>query len=325
MIRVAIAAGLVAALASAPLGARSADLQSAIERIVAGFTGQVGVAVRNIETGETVEVNGAELFPMASTYKVAIMAEVFKQAEEGRFGLSDRVEVTAASKRPGSGLLAYFEPGVRPTIHDLVLMMMSVSDNTATDLLLNRVGATNVTASMRALGLNGIRIDRTTREIIGDYNATLDPRLRDATGAEAAAIRRQYTPAQIADAATRFSRVEKDVTPAHDMTLLLAKIYKGEVVSRQAGEQMMDVLSHNQIMTRLQRHLPDNARLYSKYGSIGGSLNDVGILFVRDQHIAISVYVKDNRADRYVAEDVIGRIARAVFDYYFFAGSSPTQ
>ena len=301
-------------------------LRQDLEKIVNGFAGDIGVAAKNIELDELVMVRGRELYPMASTYKVAIMAEVFKQAEEGRFSLEDRVELTADLRRPGSGLLTYFDAGLRPTMRDLILMMMAVSDNMATDILLNRVGPANVTATMRKAGLPAIRIDRTTREIIGDYNKLLDPRLATASPAEVARMRAALTPAQVRAANETFTAIELDVTTPVDMTELLAKIYKGEMVSKAAGQQMMDILARNQIHTRLHRNLPDGARVYSKYGSIGGSLNDVGIMFVGDQHVAISVYLKNSRTERYLAEDAIGRIARAVYDYYRYTRRpSPVQ
>ncbi len=295
-----------------------ASLRVQIEKIAAGFAGDVGVATKNIETNETVEVNGRALFPMASTYKVAIMTEVFRQAEAGKFSLKERVELTEESKRAGSGLLAHFDAGVRPTIHDLMLLMMSVSDNTATDMLLDRVGASNVTSGMRAAGLTAIRIDRPTKDLLADYSAELDPRLRTAPASEVARIRESLTPERVREANLRFSDVNKDVTTPSDMTELLAKIFKGEIVSKTASDQMMQILSHNQILTRLQRYLPDGGRIYSKYGSVAGSINDVGIMYVGRQHVAISVYIKNKRVDRYQAEAVIGRVSRAVYDYYSY-------
>lgn len=300
---ISVALVLAVMISATSDAANIAKLKQEIEKITRTYPGDIGVATKHIETNEVVGVNASELYPMASTYKVGIMVEVFKQIEAGKFSIKDRIEFLEKNRAAGSGLLTHFDAGLNPTIHDLVLLMMSVSDNAATDLLLDRVGAANVTKTLREAGLTRIRVDRPTRQIIGDYNA----------------IRQAFRPDQSLEAAAKFESSGKDVTTPADMTELLAKIYKGEIVSKGSCEQMIAILRNNQIRTRLQRHLPDGAQLYSKYGSIGLSLNDVGIMYLGDQHIAISVYLKNNRADRYLAEDVIGRIARAVYDYYNYA------
>src|SRR5215813_7032655 len=132
-------------------------LRGRLAEIAASFPGKVGVLVRNVETGVETGVNADEQFPMASTYKVAIMAQVFREADAGRIKLDERVTLTAADARLGSGLLPYFSPGLSPTIHDLLLLMITVSDNVATDILLKRVGAKKVTAMLRQLGIEGMR------------------------------------------------------------------------------------------------------------------------------------------------------------------------
>src|SRR5215472_4520284 len=106
---------------------RSEVLQKRLAEVAASFPGKVGVFVRNVETGAEAGLNADDQFPMASTYKVAIMTQVFREAEAGRIKLDERVTLTPADARLGSGLLPYFSPGLSPTIHDLLLLMITLS------------------------------------------------------------------------------------------------------------------------------------------------------------------------------------------------------
>src|SRR5690242_4296447 len=134
-------------------------LRERLAKIATSFPGKVAIFVRNIETGEEAGVSPDEQFPMASTYKVAIMVQVFREAEAGHLSLTERVPLSEADRRLGSGLLPYVTSGLNPTIHDLVLLMITLSDNEATDLLLKRVGARNVTAMLRQLAIQDMRVD----------------------------------------------------------------------------------------------------------------------------------------------------------------------
>src|SRR5215469_12292977 len=135
-------------------------LRERLTKIAASFPGKVGIFVLNIETGAEAGVNADDQFPMASTYKVAIMVQVFREAEAGRLSLTQRVTLGPSDRRLGSGLFPYMDTGLAPTIHDLILLMITVSDNEATDLLLKMVGAKNVTALLRRLDIDGMRVDR---------------------------------------------------------------------------------------------------------------------------------------------------------------------
>src|SRR5262249_11712174 len=108
-------------------------------------------------------------YPMASTYKVPILTELFYQRAEGKISLSDRVEVNPSDVHPGGTIALLLDgPGLQMSVHNLINLMMRVSDNSAADLLLARLGAANVTERMRSLGLDKIRVDRSTLEMILD-------------------------------------------------------------------------------------------------------------------------------------------------------------
>lgn len=150
---------------SARTPAQLSRLQTRLQEFSDAFPGVIGVAVRDIRTGEELSINGDRPFPMASVYKVPIMVEVFRQIEAKKFSLGDRIELGDEHRALGSGVLALLSNGLKPTIEDLITLMIVLSDNEATDILLKKVGAENVTATMRSMGLNNIRVDRTTFEI----------------------------------------------------------------------------------------------------------------------------------------------------------------
>src|SRR5277367_3533123 len=159
-------------------------LQSHVAELALSFPGTIGVYARNIETGDEVSYRSDDKFPMASVYKIAIMVQVFREVDAGRLNLTDRIDLTEADRRLGSGLFMYMTPGLRPTLHDLLTMMIVVSDNTATDKLLGIVGAQNVNAMLAALAIKDVRVDRPTSDIIADWLAYGDPNFRKLTLAQ---------------------------------------------------------------------------------------------------------------------------------------------
>jgi beta-lactamase class A len=294
-------------------------LQARLRALADGFPGTLGVAVRDLRSGEEVSINGERLFPMASVYKIPIMVEVFRQIEAGKFTLDDRIEVGDDERTLGSGLLTILSSGLRPTIKDLITLMIVVSDNEATDILLKKVGAANVTATMRALGLNNLRVDRTTFELIRDFIALTDERLRGKTSMkEIAALgpRAAVSPERQAEAEREFAQVMKDVSSPSDLARLLEKIYKGEAASKESCQQMLRILGQQQFRQRLPRYLPESARLLHKTGTIGSTTNDAGIMLVRGAPVAIVVFTVDKRISRGEVEDYLGRVARTVYDFF---------
>jgi beta-lactamase class A len=295
-------------------------LRERLTTIAASFPGKVGIFVRNIETGEEVGVNPDDQFPMASTYKVAVMVQVFREAEAGRLSLIERVPLSEADRRLGSGLLPYIAPGLNPTIHDLVLLMITLSDNEATDLLLKRVGAKNVTAMLRQLGIQGMRVDRSTQELIGDWLTSANPSLRGVSGAELFALPERLTSLtrdQTERADRAFVDDPRDHTSPKAMADLLTKIFHAQAASEKSCKDMLEIMQQQQLRTRIHRYL-ENATVASKNGTIGYVTNDVGIVSANKHHFVVSVYTlkANSSVTTEQAEDLIGGIARVAYNYF---------
>src|SRR5215472_9944834 len=144
-----------------------AKLEAEIHDVDARLDGVLGVAIEDLKTGETILLNPDEVFPQASSIKIAVLAELYHQAEQAAAGvrgkaiLSDLYTMRAADLVPGSDILAGLTPGVTVlTNRDLATMMVAVSDNSATNVLIDRLGMDKVNALMDSLGLVHTRLRR---------------------------------------------------------------------------------------------------------------------------------------------------------------------
>jgi beta-lactamase class A len=325
------AAGLTFLMCLAPLAAfaqapsagtppANEPLRARLQELVNAFPGTMGVAVRDLKTGEEVSINGNQLFPMASVYKIPIMVEVFRRLDAKKFSLDDRIELTDNERTLGSGVLTLLSNGLQPTIKDLITLMIVLSDNVATDILLKKVGAENVTATMRSLGVDNVRVDRTTFELIRDFVVLFDERAQDKTYREIMALARtrEPSPEKLGAAEREFAKVMKDVASPRSMALLLDKIVKGEAASRESCRQMMTILRQQMFNQRLPRYLPESSGMAHKTGTIGSTTNDAGVMFVRGRPIALVVFTVDKRVGRGEVEEQMGRLARVVYDFFSY-------
>ena len=315
---------LISILMSTAALARPADvaiLKTQIEKVIPRARGEVGVAIKHAESGTEVLVNAEKTYPMASTYKVPILAELFYQRAAGKLALSDRIEVTGTDVHPGGTIALLLDgPGLQMSIHNLINLMMRVSDNSAADLLIEKIGPANVTARMRMLGLESIRVDRTTLEMILDQEG-VDYAAYGKLPIAELRLREEAVDAQTAARANeRFNKTEKDVASPHDMNRLLEKIYRGQIVDRASSDQMMEFMNHSMIgQTRIPGALPEGTRVVHKTGSISGSTNDTGIVYLPDgNHLFITVMMRDARAATADRERVIADVAKYAYDYFLF-------
>jgi len=300
-------------------------LQARVDELARSFPGIIGAYARNIETGAEVGYKADELFPMASVYKIPIMVQVFREVDAGRLALNDRIELGVPDRRLGSGLFTYMTPGLKPTLHDLLMMMITVSDNAATDKLLSMVGAKNVTANLRALGIKDIRVDRPTSEIIADWLAYSDPSFRSMSLAQMVAhpdVFDKMTPEQFERGSKAFTEDPRDHASPRGMSDLLVKIFHSEAASEKSCHDMLEILKLQQFNDRIPRYLPEGTPVAHKTGEIGYTRNDAGIIYADNQHIVVAIFAL--RANGDVSEQETyqraGEIARAIYDYFQYGG-----
>jgi beta-lactamase class A len=286
----ALAALLQAGGAGAPDSPKRAEMDRCIRSAVARFPGTVGVFAKNLTTGETYSIAADESVRTASTIKLPVMVEVFTEVAAGTAKWDETIELKEADKVSGSGVLTEFSPGLRFPIRDLLHLMIVVSDNTATNLLLDRVTADAVNARMDALGFPRTRA---LRKVLGD-GATLKP----PSGISAAGRLEEN------------KRFGLGVSTPREMVLLLEKIDRGEVVSPEASREMIEILKRQQYKDGIGRRLGEMP-VASKSGALDRLRSDVGIVYAPGGKLAIAItcdglgetdYSPDNAANIFIAD-----------------------
>jgi beta-lactamase class A len=150
---------LIAFVASGAVHAQPPTLDSEIQPLVAAHKGRVAVAIKDLTTGETLALQGDEPMPTASLIKVAVMVEAYRQADAGKLDLTGMITLRDEDKVQGSGILtAHFSPGMQLSLHDAIRLMIAYSDNTATNLVLDKIGLDATAAAMEQLGLPNTKI-----------------------------------------------------------------------------------------------------------------------------------------------------------------------
>jgi beta-lactamase class A len=327
--RFALALPLAVALSSA--SAQTADpnlrlLEAEIGRLSAISGGKVGVGIIHIESGRELFVNGNEPFPMASTFKVPIAVELLTRVQSGTVRLDSMVTVKPSDLHPGSGTLTslFNDPGVQLSVHNLLELMLLISDNSATDMVLKVAGGgTSVNGRLTALGITGISVDRPTIHLIADASGVkgLGPE-SSWTLATFDSLRRLVTPAQRAAARTSFYQDRRDTATPEGMARLLARIHRGEALGPERTAQLLDIMLRCETgAARLKGLLPPDVAVRHKTGSLGiGVANDVGIIDLPHGagHLVVAVFVKEAMNDVVAQELTIAQVARAAYDYFTF-------
>jgi beta-lactamase class A len=333
MMRVVPSFCLVLALASPALPESPAGLdrlRAVVQEAVVRSSGEMGVAIKHLESGQELEVNGHASFPMASAYKVPILVEFFNQVDAGTIHLDEMVSLGPLDPHLGSGQLKdYIVPGVSLSMENLAWLMMRISDNTATDLVLGRVGIRNVNQRLATLGITGISVNRKTQDLIMDQMGFQDWNTQGRTEDEIMAMLNEYqvAPGELEMAAARFDIDSQDTATPVAMNQLLEKIFLGSAASPSACTKMLDMMLKCETgLDRIRGLLPESVPVAHKTGTIGGTVNDVGILYLPEGrgHVLLSVLSKGG-TDRDQAAHAIADIARYVYDYFLFTAPQTTD
>jgi beta-lactamase class A len=247
-------------------------LESSIRLEDQQLDGVLGIAIEDLSNGHTLLLNADETFPTASTIKIAILAELYRQAQQGRLKLTDTYTLQQSDLVGGSGVSSALTPGsTRLTLRDLAALMISVSDNGMTNVLIDRVGLDNVNALLDSLGLTHTRLSRKMMDL------------------SAAAQGR-----------------ENFATP-RELMLLLEALYRGKVLNKQFTADYFNLLSTPK-SSYIPRELPEDLRVANKPGELEGVRNDCGLIFTGSRPYilcAMSTYLRNERA----AGDAISRIS----------------
>jgi len=306
------------------------SLRITLEAIIAAGPATGGFALHHIERGESLSFDGATPYPAASVFKVPVLVEAFRQINRGEIGLEERWPLTEQVKSAGSGVLLRLSPGLQPTVRDLLTLMISISDNTATDMLVGRLGAERVTATMHALGLPDTVVAATCRDLLRGV-------LGEASPALAPHALARYTRAHPADPdSPAFSGAhDNNVSTAEQMCDLFRRIHTGDGmdaigVDAAARTTMYEILLLQQLNDRMPRFLPPGTAVAHKTGSLGGPWlvrNDAGLLDLEARGtVALACFTRtrlpralsDLESNRLITriDEQIAAFTRAVYDHY---------
>lgn len=255
-------------------------LQEQIRAVDQQLDGVMAVAVKDLTSQEEFLINPDEVMPQASSIKITVLAQLYLQAQQGKLKLTDEYVVRKEDLVPGSDIMLGLTPGVtRLTLRDLATMMVAVSDNSATNVLIDRVGLENVNSMLESLGLHNTRL----RRKMMDLKAASEGR--------------------------------ENVSTPREMMTLLETAFRGKLLNREMTDDFLKILSTHKESSLLQG-LPDDAVAASKPGELEAVRNDSGIVFVKNRPYILCVmtaYLKDEK-DGSAAIRKISSLAYSYFD-----------
>src|SRR5689334_24852606 len=254
-------------------------LQTEIRQIDLQLDGVLGLAIKDLASGEEFLIHGDEIMPQASSIKIAVLANLYLQAQQGKLKLTDEYVVRQEDMVTGSDIMSGLTPGVtRLTLRDLATMMVAVSDNSATNVLIRRVGMENVNAMLDSLGLHATRL----RRQMMDLKAAGEGR--------------------------------ENVSTPREMMTLLETIYRGKLLNKDMTADFIKMLSTHKESSLLQG-LPDDVVAANKPGELEAVRNDSGIVLLKGRPYILCVmttYLRDEKD----GATAIRKISALTYSYF---------
>jgi len=270
------------------------DLERALEKRIAQGPGKVFLAAKNLKTGQSVEIRGAEMVRTASTIKLPVVIEVYAQSSEGKLQLDEELEMRQVDMVSGSGVLRELSPGTKLKLRDIANLMIVVSDNTATNMLIQRVSADSVNARMDQLKLPKTRV---MRKIRGDGT-----QLKEAQGWSKAGLLEENKKYGIGSSTSL------------EMLKLLELLETGKLAG---SKEMIEILKRQQYNDGIGRKL-SGLTIANKTGALDHLRSDVGIVYTKAGPIAMAITVEDIPGIDYGEDNpgllMIADLARLIVD-----------
>lgn len=254
-------------------------LKGQLQNLIKDFTGGVGIVVKDLSTGEEWSINPDEIHRSASTIKLCILWQLFDEANKNNLSLNEKVKIKREEMVGGCGVLKELNEGLELTLKELSTLMIIQSDNTATNILIDRLGMDGINKSMEGLGLKHTSLNRKMIDLKA-IEAGLD-----------------------------------NYTTARDMSLLLERFLDTEDICEEFKCQMIDILKRQQLREKLPAMFPEGAVFAHKTGELSDVAHDVGILSLKDRNIIIVSMLKDVK-DKYKATLLHNQIGKLIYDYF---------
>lgn len=255
-------------------------LEEKIKQEVASFPAETGIFIRNLSRGWQIAINQDKSFPSASLVKIPIMASFFYAADEGKVMLNETLELKAKHKASGSGSLKDSTLGTAFGIEKLIELMISESDNTATNMLIERLGFDYLNSCFKKLGLKDTNISR-----------------------------------RMMDFKSRKEGIE-NYTTAKDQAFLLERIYNKTLINKDLSLRSLEYLKTQKIRDRIPAKLPPETPVAHKTGLEKGICHDAGIVYTNKGDFLICVLTKHEDKNSKKAKEFIAQISYLVYNYF---------
>lgn len=252
------------------------ELKKEIEKIISQVDGKVCINFYDLNKNDGFSINGDEKVLSASMIKLLILAELMKKISEDKFSLSDTIMMANFMKTEGDGVLKELNTGHHFTLKELATLMIIVSDNQATNILIDFLGMENINLLGKELGLRETFLER-----------------------------------RMMDAEARKNGYD-NYTSADNISLLLKLIYQEKLVNKEASQLMLEILLKQQQGERLQRYLPTDIKIAHKCGDLDNLENDGGIIWLEEKVYILVVLT--SRMSNLQCKQTIGKISKFVYD-----------
>lgn len=286
-----ILAFVIALVVSQSLSFADDKLEARLHPLIGTHKGEVAIAVKHLKTGESFAHRADEPMPTASLIKLPVMVEVYQQAHEGKLKLTDPITLKQADKVPGSGILTtHFSEGASFPLVDAVRLMIAFSDNTATNLVIDKIGLPATAARMETLGFPNTKL-------------------------HSKSFRRETTVFP-----ERSEKFGLGSTTAGEMVGLLEQLHAEKLVSLEASKAMLEHLKKCDDKDKFPRFLPAGTVIAHKTGSVNEARTDAGIIFSPNGPIALCVLTAKNEDKSWIADNagnqICATVAREVFNHF---------
>ena len=284
------------------------------ERVV-DVEGRFGLAAWPVGKPEqAIGLNMDESFPTASVFKVPVLYALYQMHDRGEVDLSKRIRIEREHLVPGSGVLQDLGPGLEPTIRDLAVLMIVLSDNQATDMLYSLVGADRIHTAMDELGLHRTRVPMPTKQLLFEY-VGLDVNNPEHT--YEMSIERMRNDEYNYDAAS-WSDVDgsgNDLTTPRELARLCEAIEQGVGVSAAARDDMLDIMKRQKFNDRIPAGVPEKTIVAHKTGSLKGVRNDAGIVYAPSGPYTVAIFSK-RLGDENVGVKTMADLSKIVWETF---------
>ena len=292
-------------------------LQELFERTAQKGTGLLGIGFKDMNTGEEVYYNGDKVFPLASVYKIFVLCELFRMQKEGTFSFADRHTLLESEKSIGSGILELIGEGAVFSMMDLIMLMMSISDNTATKLLQQYTSDETVTANIiEPLGMQDT-LYRSGAGLCNYYNVTVEEyRKVTSSGGRFHARNGSYF---------RCVEPKNRQSSPRDMLKLLSLLQEGKFIDEETDRKILDIMLKCQTNSRIPAKLPHGVTVAHKTGTIDHLTNDCGIVYTDCGSYVLTLFYNGNLASEEEYEGtswdafgtaLLAQLSRDIYDIY---------